>query len=529
MNTIDYLPKFTRDKELYKEMSILLDALLEVNYRPHIYSMRDQYDPKGEYFDPEAFLELINGLSYKNYLFNNVEIEKVAYMLPRIYQLKGTKTGMRMLLNVLGVNAKIYIWWELIRSYEKDPNQTLWNEFTENFTGFTIEKVQNCGIYLHYEDKPVGGSASDAELEDKLRELLNTFMWVCAEVSAINFVLRFYSTVTTRSKLVAFLKEIWLDDKFDVSAWRDIPEDKYAEEGFGPMPDGTPTPFGSKLNTTDVGYGLADGFYPGIAHTQLNRHDQPAKYGMPYPDVNKTLLSGDYHYDAKILFDGTHAYSDDPDEFKEDNYRYYNYWQVDPSVKRRLYKDFLIWTPEVAFSETVLLSSTLTNTTQSDSIVLTTVNPKFEDKHSLEMFLGFQSSFRQSNGRYDATYKHNESTTYGRGGYQGISDYLFHIQGMSLKDKVEIESLLDMDPDLGSDVFLSTGVDSVEFIETEETETITQPYLTHLRYARAVKHDGTKVYGIPDNREVFDPPIEPNPPIATKNVAALNDYLIILQ
>ena len=109
-----FVPQSLKYKTLYQEINSLLDYLIDKCYEPHVMNMRDKLNPLGEGFDPEEFLQLVDGYTYKDLIFKNVNPRTLAVLLPRIYTLKGTKKGLKLLLNLLGIKADIYIWWEIV-------------------------------------------------------------------------------------------------------------------------------------------------------------------------------------------------------------------------------------------------------------------------------------------------------------------------------------------------------------------------------------------------------------------------------
>lgn len=187
-----FTPQNLKYKVLYQEINMLLDYLIQKCYEPHVINMRDKLNPLGEGFDSEEFLQLVDGYKYKDLIFKNVNPRTVAVMLPRIYTLKGTKKGLKLLLNLLGIKADIYIWWEIVRNLQRNNKEA--QEFRSKFGDIQIRDIENCSIYLNYVDKLGGGgfaSLLQGDIDVKLKELVTAFLWVCAFINVINILREF--------------------------------------------------------------------------------------------------------------------------------------------------------------------------------------------------------------------------------------------------------------------------------------------------------------------------------------------------
>jgi len=217
IKTRDFFPVALRDKALYAKISEILDYLIAKNYDPEIQSMSDRLNPQGAGFDVDEFLKLIDGFSYKEYLFGGVDPKTVAHMLPAIYNLKGTKRGLQLLLDILGIDATVYVWWEVLRAV--DRGQPLATEFFDRFVGYTAADITECQIYLHYVDK--GGSLArlGVDADAKLAELTNSFLWVCANIAVINLLNSFSDTVVIGDGF-EFGQETTLTDTYSAANYR---------------------------------------------------------------------------------------------------------------------------------------------------------------------------------------------------------------------------------------------------------------------------------------------------------------------
>lgn len=223
-----YLPQHLTKRPLYKKLCEIIDYLIDKFYTPEIDQMRDQYDPLADSFNAEEFMTLIDGYEYRDMLFGQTSIEQISHMLTRIYNLKGTKKGLHFLMDLLGIQSSVYIWWELLRSHEQGTE--LWDEFAGYFLDYTPDDIKNCGLYFHFVDNNGILGQFGEELDEKLMELVNSFMWVCAQVSAISLLRNFYDRVVWRDHYVESSLDHITSNIYDSSSWRDS-MDGYTEVG----------------------------------------------------------------------------------------------------------------------------------------------------------------------------------------------------------------------------------------------------------------------------------------------------------
>lgn len=237
-----FVPQSLKYKTLYQEINSLLDYLIDKCYEPHVMNMRDKLNPLGEGFDPEEFLQLVDGYTYKDLIFKNVNPRTLAVLLPRIYTLKGTKKGLKLLLNLLGIKADVYIWWEIIRNLERDNAEA--RDFRSKFGDIRARDIENCSIYLNYVEQLSGPTLLSGDIDEKLRELVNAFLWVCAYVNVINILRELSDEVNTRDTLNHTGAYIDISSRYDSYKWRFNVEDisssdviyngrhKYSEQGL---------------------------------------------------------------------------------------------------------------------------------------------------------------------------------------------------------------------------------------------------------------------------------------------------------
>lgn len=178
--TRNLIPDKLLGLELAAEFSDLVDKFIQMNYDPHLSTMRNQFNAAHPDFDPDAFLQMIDGYKYKEFLFHGLSVNQVVSLLPRVYYLKGTKRGLQLLLSLLGITTRMYIWWEVQRSHARGTQ--LAKDFIEDFPNAQIDELENCTLYVYYEGSEELFQRYGVNVDLKLTELCKSFMWVCTNI-----------------------------------------------------------------------------------------------------------------------------------------------------------------------------------------------------------------------------------------------------------------------------------------------------------------------------------------------------------
>ena len=175
LNSLDFLPEHLRQDPLMVKVSEIIDYLTRsgdgvytrediIKYNEKILQSRDALNAKGEGFDADTFLYIIDANKYSSYIARDINFpskEVISHVLPRIYNLKGTERGLKMLMNTLGVDVKIYSWSdikrarsgsELLTAFKRDfPNIPDINDFgariVDNEFNFHTDDVNAYGIW----------------------------------------------------------------------------------------------------------------------------------------------------------------------------------------------------------------------------------------------------------------------------------------------------------------------------------------------------------------------------------------------
>ena len=114
-NVDDYIQKIKADTDLWKEISLLLQYVIDQ-------SVTDFQDVGSKYTDPEALpeqtiKEIINekGFDYITSVMDTIDgftFNKMLSFVDLITQLKGSRPGLELVLKLLGFDSLIREWWE---------------------------------------------------------------------------------------------------------------------------------------------------------------------------------------------------------------------------------------------------------------------------------------------------------------------------------------------------------------------------------------------------------------------------------
>ena len=114
-NTIEYFQRELRDRDLYIKVAEMLDYI-SAQHR------EDFFDVKNKYRNPELLSEEVAANIIEEYGFNyineiadtltQVETDILLHFISLVHFLKGHRTGLELILRVLGFEFVIEEWWE---------------------------------------------------------------------------------------------------------------------------------------------------------------------------------------------------------------------------------------------------------------------------------------------------------------------------------------------------------------------------------------------------------------------------------
>ena len=179
--------------ELYDELSRINAFTVGQWYDPHVLATRDMWNPKGSAFDFNALLGNVDNLGLAGYIKGRFNEDALAHLLPRLYNLKGTETGLLLFLSMVGAEVNLYIGWKINAMRAKAAGART-EEERDTLAAFDaaypnrIGVIDGGSILVDIEDlsqdlQTSFGNVGRRELEDQLLALADNFVWTGATLS----------------------------------------------------------------------------------------------------------------------------------------------------------------------------------------------------------------------------------------------------------------------------------------------------------------------------------------------------------
>lgn len=174
------LPLRIRSKPLFQKMNIILDFCTEnYHYTPTLEAANKYLFGEQGYSAIELIKEL-GGQTFVQYLSTDQEASNLVRLLTRLYNIKGTNTGMELMLDIIGLKGEIIDWFEVQRNIDNwTPQGQLWAADS------VLAGLQNCEYMIDLTVNP--GPEIGLQLDNKVRDLARLLMWTCAKLAVIRY------------------------------------------------------------------------------------------------------------------------------------------------------------------------------------------------------------------------------------------------------------------------------------------------------------------------------------------------------
>lgn len=183
----DYLPPKLRGKPLYVVVATLLDYIRSVHYETLIQHPSGKWDPDSPAYNANKIIDELNGASYLKYLSDEESKTTMSRLLTGLYRIKGTKRALNMILALVGVRGQVVDYFKLQRELRLDTQQSkIWMAGAEG-------ELQPCEIMVTIEIDIE--TRFNVTQETLLRDLVETFLWSCAKLTAF-LVVRYTTDLT---------------------------------------------------------------------------------------------------------------------------------------------------------------------------------------------------------------------------------------------------------------------------------------------------------------------------------------------
>lgn len=207
-NVEDYFPYELRGEPLYQKVAELSQWIVEEFHDKDIRKVRNFWNAGHEDFDASAVLKMLGGEIYDKHLFNETSKTTLTHLISRLYNLKGTYKGLRLLLGLLDLDGTVYEWWKINRDIERQQGE--WETWIAD-PSIGEDGMEPCTVII---DLGVGDWVLDETLDERLALLIQTFLWVCVKVDEIRWLKPIIDQVES-STLFNSEMEIYTADRYN--------------------------------------------------------------------------------------------------------------------------------------------------------------------------------------------------------------------------------------------------------------------------------------------------------------------------
>jgi hypothetical protein len=218
----NFLPENLQNYDFYPKLTEILDYVLDAYHTKNIDILKALYDIKNANFDYEKCLSLLGSSEFIDFDVDSEQFKVLCIILSNLYEIKGTKKGLKYLLRLLDMEATIYEWYDINKWYQEgDPR---WES-----------EVPKCSIVLELglEHRPIGvcnkydkwalprtGSPEEALLgeneafedtEGKFKDFATRLLWICVTLTEIRWAKTLTDYVDVSENFFWYFAEVFYD------------------------------------------------------------------------------------------------------------------------------------------------------------------------------------------------------------------------------------------------------------------------------------------------------------------------------
>ncbi|MFA5071308.1 MAG: hypothetical protein WC511_02945 [Candidatus Pacearchaeota archaeon] len=211
IKSLNFLPENLQGEEFYTQLCQVVDYILDKYHTQNIDILRALYDIKNSNFDHERILHLLGSENFVQFDLSEDQFKILCILLSNLYEIKGTKKGLRYLLHLLNLDANVYEWYDINKAHSAgDP---LWPEEVPRCS-IVLELVTGtpfgiCDQFSKWAIPKTGAPEEELlppgkafeDVEGKFAEFASKLLWVCVKLHEIRWMIRFEEYVTTTSQL----------------------------------------------------------------------------------------------------------------------------------------------------------------------------------------------------------------------------------------------------------------------------------------------------------------------------------------
>lgn len=185
-----FVPEGLKGLDLNARISIIMDHIRTHYHNKNIDQVRAKWDPSSDQYDHEKRIREVEGGAYLKYLSSNEDEQaraSLSRMLIGIYKMKGTRRALDMILSILGIQGRVTSYSQIRTEIDADTAQgRIWEA-----TNYLDLKPCQILVTITLDTK----SSLGVVREKLLLDLVNTFLWTCANLGAF-LIIRYISDLT---------------------------------------------------------------------------------------------------------------------------------------------------------------------------------------------------------------------------------------------------------------------------------------------------------------------------------------------
>ncbi|QPB08528.1 hypothetical protein [Vibrio phage Va2] len=176
MKTSMFIPPEIRNLPLNVKVAALMDHCISTYHDKILDPVKYRWQADSEHYSPDSILKEIGGDRYTEAILikNKTTLSR---FLDSLFQMKGSKDSLLMMLSFLGIRAQVidYFLWSRSQKYPELISDDIRN---------SVPPMQSCEVYVALEVNQVDLAITGVEIE-LFQRIVELFLWSCAELKSI--------------------------------------------------------------------------------------------------------------------------------------------------------------------------------------------------------------------------------------------------------------------------------------------------------------------------------------------------------
>jgi hypothetical protein len=181
----NFLPFLISEEPLFKSLTGLVDYVIHNYHVKDLKEISGLYDTFHPDFNPDRIINFLGGSGHIVTPLNNVQKRTLVMLLSMLYEIKGLRSGIELLMSSFGIPVYLYESWEV--ETEIDTGLSARKDIFESpiWSGYLED---SCSIAVVFDGT---GRVILEGIEDDLKKSIEALLWVCARIRKWMWVLDF--------------------------------------------------------------------------------------------------------------------------------------------------------------------------------------------------------------------------------------------------------------------------------------------------------------------------------------------------